>query len=139
MPFRFLIITCLLLAGLLLVLPVTADTAVVDTSKLIGTWQVNESHPVQGDIDTVFIINNDRTFSGNMAINDETVWTYGGTWNLQGSSITWHYTRSSLILLDAHRTETGEILTLSDDTLTYRSGSHSTVRTLQRLQHTRQQ
>ena len=139
MPPRFLIFTCLLLASLWLALPVSADTTVIDSGKLTGTWLAHESHPAQGDIETVFIINDDRTFSGNMAINDETVWTYGGTWKLEGSSITWYYTQSSLTLLDAHRTESGEILTLSDDTLTYRSGSHSTVRTLQRRQHTRPQ
>ena len=75
------------------------------------------------------------TFSGTMTINNDVVWTYGGKWTLAGNRLTWHYTRSSLTLHEAHKTETDEILSVSDDTLTYRSGSRGSVNTLQRLQH----
>jgi hypothetical protein len=129
---RFPSIILLLLTSLWVSQPVIADSAVIDTAKLVGTWQAHESHPAQGDIETVFTIHDDRTFAGTMAINNETVWSYGGTWALEGSSITWHYTQSSLALLEAHKTETDEILSLSDDSLTYRSGSRGSISTLQR-------
>lgn len=134
MPPRLLIITGLLLTSLWLSKPVIADSTLIDTAKLIGTWQAHESHPERGDIETVFTIRDDSTFAGTMTINNETVWTYGGSWALEGSSITWHYTQSSLTLLESDRSETDEILSLGDDTLTYRSGSRGSVSTLQRRQ-----
>jgi hypothetical protein len=121
------------LAGLWLSPPVPVDAAGFDPAKIAGTWQARESHPGQGDIETVFIIRDDGTFSGSMAINGEVAWTYGGDWTLEGSRITWHYTRSSLTLHEAHRTESDEILSLDADTLTYRSGSRGTISSLQRL------
>ena len=123
----------LLLMGLWLLQPVLADSTAIDTGKLFGTWQAQESHTAQGDIETIFTIRDDRTFSGTMTINNDVVWTYGGNWTLAGNRLTWHYTRSSLTLLEAHKTETDEILSVSDDTLTYRSGSRGSVSTLQRL------
>ena len=125
----------LLLMGLWLLSPVLADSTTIDSGKLFGTWQVLESHPAQGDIETIFTIRDDMTFSGTMTINNDVVWTYGGKWTLAGNRLTWHYTRSSLTLHEAHKTETDEILSVSDDTLTYRSGSRGSVNTLQRLQH----
>ena len=123
----------LLLAAHWLPQPAPADPAAIDTARLYGTWQAQESHPQQGSIETVFTILDDRTFSGTMTVNGEVVWTYGGTWTLEGSRITWHYARSSLALLDVHRRETDEILSVTDGTLTYRSLHRDAVSTLRRL------
>jgi hypothetical protein len=123
----------LLLAVTWLSQPAQADPAAIDTARLYGTWQAQESHPQQGSIETVFTILDDRTFSGAMTINGEVVWTYGGTWTLEGSRITWHYSRSSLELLDIHRQETDEILSVTDETLIYRSLNRDSVSTLRRL------
>jgi hypothetical protein len=113
--------------------PVAVDAAGFDPAELTGTWQARETRPERGNIETIFIIRDDRTFSGTMAINGEVVWTYSGDWTLEGSRITWRYTRSSLTLHEAHRTEHDEILSLDADTLTYRSGSRGTISSLQRL------
>lgn len=128
-----------LLAGILL-LTVTwlpqaapADPAAINTIRLYGTWLAQEAHPEQGKIETVFTIFEDRTFSGSMTINGEVVWTYGGTWTLEDSRMTWYYSRGSLALLDIHRRETDEILSITDETLTYRSLNRDSVSTLQRL------
>jgi hypothetical protein len=123
----------LLLALTLLSRPAPADTAAIDTSRLYGTWLAQESHPERGKIETVFTILGDRTFSGSMTVNGEVVWTYGGTWMLEDSRMTWHYSRSSLALLDVHRRETDEILSVTDETLTYRSRNRDSVSTLRRL------
>jgi hypothetical protein len=123
----------LLLAVTWLSWPAAADSAAIDTTRLYGTWLAQESHPERGKIETVFTILEDRTFSGSMTVNGEVVWTYGGTWTLEGSRITWHYSRSSLALLDIHRRETDEILSVTDETLTYRSLNRDSVSTLRRL------
>jgi hypothetical protein len=128
-----LIASILLLAVTWLSRPALADPAAIDTTRLYGTWLAQESHPEQGKIETVFTIFEDRTFSGNMTVNGEVVWTYGGTWTLEDSRITWHYSRSSLALLDVHRQETDEILSVTDETLTYRSLNRDSVSTLRRL------
>jgi hypothetical protein len=127
----------LLLAGLLRPWVALAGGTDIDTGKLFGTWQALESQPGQGQVETLFTIRDNRTFSGSMSIKNETVWTFGGDWTLAGNRLTWHYTRSSLTLLETHRTETDEILSVTDDTLTYRSGSRGTVSTLRRLPHGR--
>ena len=127
----------LLLAGLWLPWAVLAGGTTIDTGKLSGTWQALESHPEQGRVETLFTIRDDRTFAGSMSINNDIVWTYAGNWTLAGNRLTWHYTRSSLTLHEAHRTETDEILSVTDDTLTYRSGSRGAISTLQRLPHER--
>jgi hypothetical protein len=123
----------LLLIGLWLPWPALASGAAIDTVKLLGTWQALESHPDKGQVETLFTIRDDRTFSGSMSVNSEIVWTWGGDWTLAGNRLTWHYTRSTLTLHESHRSETDEILSVSDDTLTYRSGSRGSVSTLQRL------
>lgn len=128
-----------LLAGILLLAvtwlpwPAAADSAAIDTSRLYGTWLAQESHPERGKIETVFTILEDMTFSGSMTVNGEVVWTYGGTWTLEDSHITWHYSSSSLALLDVHRRETDEILSVTDETLTYRSLNRDSISTLRRL------
>jgi hypothetical protein len=128
-----------LLAGILLLAvtwlsqAATTDSAAIDTSRLYGTWLAQESHPERGKIETVFTILEDRTFSGSMTVNGEVVWTYGGTWTLEDSHITWHYSSSSLALLDVHRRETDEILSVTDETLTYRSLNRDSISTLRRL------
>jgi hypothetical protein len=128
-----LLASILLLALTWLSRPAPADPAAIDTTRLYGTWLAQESHPEQGKIETVFTIFEDRTFSGTMTVNGEVVWTYGGTWTLENSRMTWHYSRSSLALLDVHRQETDEILSVTDETLTYRSLNRDSVSTLRRL------
>jgi hypothetical protein len=127
----------LLLIGLWLPWPALAAGAAIDTVKLFGTWQALESHPEKGQVETLFTIRDDRTFSGSMTVNNGIIWTWDGNWTLAGNRLTWHYTRSSLTLHENHRSETDEILSVTEDTLTYRSGSRGSINTLQRLPHGR--
>ena len=75
----------LLLIGLWLPWPALASGAAIDTVKLLGTWQALESHPDKGQVETLFTIRDDRTFSGSMSVNSEIVWTWGGDWTLAGN------------------------------------------------------
>jgi len=107
-------------------------TAVINPETLVGEWHATESHPEQGNIVTVFVINADATFSGSLSINNETVWQYAGNWELAGNRITWEYLKSNLVLLQEDKAETDEILSVTDNTLTYRSVRRGTVNTLHR-------
>jgi hypothetical protein len=108
-------------------------TGVISPGAISGEWHATESHPQQGDIDTVFIINADGTFSGSLSVNSEPAWQYSGTWELEGNRITWEYLKSSIILLQEDKADIDEILSVTDDTLTYRSLRRGTVSTLQRV------
>lgn len=113
---------------------VLPETVVIPPGTLVGRWHAAEQHPERGDIDTAFIINADATFSGSLSINSEPVWQYSGTWGLAGNRITWKYLKSNLVLLEVDKAETDEILSVTDETLTYRSVRRGTVNTLQRIQ-----
>ena len=65
-----------------------------------------------------------------MTVNGEPVWTFSGSWCMEGNRITWHYTRSSLALLDSHRQETDDILPVTSETLAYPSLNRDSVSTL---------
>lgn len=110
-----------------------SDTVVITPETLVGKWQATENHPERGIIDTVFMINADATFSGSLSINNEPVWNYSGTWKLEGNRITWEYLKSNLVLLQEDKAETDEILSATDEALTYRSGRRGTVNTLHRI------
>ena len=110
-----------------------SDTVVITPEIIVGEWQATEDHPERGIIDTVFMINADATFSGSLSINNEPVWNYSGTWKLEGNRITWEYLKSNLVLLQEDKAETDEILSVTDETLTYRSVRRGTANTLHRI------
>ena len=110
-----------------------SETVVITPEKIVGEWHATEVHPEQGNIDTVFVINADTSFSGSLTINSEPVWQYSGVWKLEGNRITWDYLKSSLVLLHEDKAETDEILSVSDKALTYRSGRRGTENTLYRV------
>lgn len=110
-----------------------ADPAAVDPDEIIGKWRATEQHPQQGNIETSFIINADNTFSGTMTINNAPAWQYAGTWTLDGNEITWVYIESNIILLKEDEQDTDVILSVTDDTLTYRSLRRGKESSLQRV------
>lgn len=110
-----------------------SSAGVISPETIYGEWQATENHPQRGDIDTVFVINADGTFSGSLSINGEPVWQYSGTWELEGNRITWEYLESSIILLQEDKADIDEVLSVTGDTLTYRSLRRDTVSTLQRV------
>ena len=112
---------------------VPSEPVPVTPGAIVGKWHATENHPERGNIDTVFEINADRTFSGSLSINNETVWNYSGDWKLKGSRITWEYRQSNLVLLQEDKAETDEILSVTDETLTYRSVRRGTENTLHRI------
>jgi len=112
---------------------VLSENVVITPGVLVGEWHATAAHPEQGNIDTVFVINADASFSGSLAINNEPVWQYSGIWKLEGNRITWEYLESSLVLLNEDQAETDEILSVTDNALTYRSGRRGTENILYRV------
>ena len=107
-----------------------ADSATISPEAIVGEWHAAENHPKRGNIDTRFVINTDETFSGSMTINNVPAWQYSGTWTLEGNRITWVYVESNIILLQEDMADTDEILSVTDESLTYRSlrrGEESTL------------
>ena len=107
-----------------------ADSATISPEAIVGEWHATENHPKRGNIDTRFVINADETFSGSMTINNVPAWQYSGTWTLEGNRITWVYVESNIILLQEDKADTDEILSVTDESLTYRSlrrGEESTL------------
>ena len=100
--------------------------------RLTGDWITSEQQAGTGTVTTRMHIGGDHTFSGSMQVNDSIVWTFAGTWQLSGHDITWHYTDSSLILLEEDRAELDTIVRLEDSELVLQSGRHDDVRTLAR-------
>ena len=105
----------------------------INPDAIVGEWQASEHHPEQGNIDTRFLINADKTFSGSMMINDAPVWQYSGTWELEGNRVTWVYLESSTILLQEDLADTDVILSVTDKAMTYRSLRRGKESTLQRV------
>lgn len=112
---------------------VLSETVVITTETIVGEWHATEAHPERGNIDTVFVINADASFSGSLAINNEPAWQYSGVWKLEGNRITWEYLKSNLVLLQEDKAETDEILSVTDNELTYRSGRRGKENTLYRV------
>jgi hypothetical protein len=110
-----------------------SETVVITPETIVGEWHATEAHPERGNIDTVFVINADASFSGSLVINNEPVWQYSGVWKLEGNRITWEYLKSNLVLLQEDKAETDEILSVTDNALTYRSGRRGTENTLYRV------
>lgn len=111
-----------------------ADPASINPGEIVGNWHATEHHPDQGNIETIFIINADNTFSGSMTINNIPAWQYAGTWTLKGNQITWVYLESNIILLQEDKQDTDVILSVSDESLTYRSLRRGKESTLQRAE-----
>ena len=78
-------------------------------------------------------INADGSFSGSLLVNNETVWTFTGKWQLKGNAINWEYIDSSQVLLLEDRSEVDTILTLEQDQMSLKSGRRGNVRTLRRV------
>jgi hypothetical protein len=100
---------------------------------ITGKWYATEHHPQQGRIETNFTINADETFSGSMTINNVPAWQYAGTWSLKGNQITWVYVESNIILLQEDKADTDVIISVTDESLTYRSLRRGKESTLQRV------
>ena len=110
-----------------------ADSATISPAAIIGEWHTTENHPEKGNIDTRFVINADETFSGSMTINNVPAWQYSGTWTLEGNRITWVYVESNIILLQEDMADIDEIISVTDESLTYRSLRSGVENTLQRV------
>ena len=110
-----------------------ADSVAISPKAIVGEWHATENHPKRGNIDTRFVINADETFSGSMTINSVPAWQYSGTWTLEGNRITWVYVESNIILLQEDMADTDEILSVTEESLTYRSLRRGKESTLQRV------
>jgi hypothetical protein len=110
-----------------------SETVVITPETIVGEWHATETHPERGNIDTVFVINANASFSGSLVINNEPVWQYSGVWKLESNRITWEYLKSNLVLLQEDKAETDEILSVTDNALTYRSSRRGTENILYRV------
>ncbi len=110
-----------------------ADPGPVAHDQITGTWISSEQTQEQGQVDTLMSIKVDGSFSGSLLVNNETVWTFSGKWTLDGNTINWEYTESSLVLLIEDRSEVDTVLSLGQDEITLKSGRRDGVRTLRRV------
>lgn len=124
----------ILLAIILYAAGAVADPAAINPDQLVGKWHATEFNLDRGNIDTTFTINADNTFSGTMTINSVPAWQYAGTWTLKGNQVTWVYLESNIILLQEDKEDTDVILSVNDESLTYRSLRRGKESTLQRLE-----
>jgi hypothetical protein len=124
----------LLLAVILYAGGAVADAESINPGEIVGKWHATEQHPDQGNIETIFIINADNTFAGTMTINNTPAWQYTGTWTLKDNQITWVYLESNIILLQEDKEDIDIILSVSDESLTYRSLRRGKESTLQRAE-----
>jgi beta-glucanase (GH16 family) len=111
-----------------------ADPGPVAHDQITGAWISSEQTPEQGQADTLMTIKADGSFSGSLLVNNETVWTFSGKWTLNGNTINWEYTESSLVLLIEDRSEMDTIVSLDQDQMTLKSGRRGGVRTMRRAE-----
>lgn len=102
-------------------------------AAITGDWLTSETLPDQRRADTRVHIQPDGTFSGDMQVGAETVWTFAGRWQLLANIIHWEYTDSSLVLLVDDLSEDDTILQLGEQEMQLRSSRHDEVRTLRRI------
>ncbi len=110
-----------------------AEPGSINSEQITGNWSSSEQVPDQGLVETLMTIHPDGTFSGSLLVNNETAWTFSGNWTLDGNTIHWAYTESSLVLLVEDRSETDTILALDQDAMTLKSGRRGDVRLLRRV------
>lgn len=109
-----------------------AAVAAIDPETIYGDWTVKEQHPDAGEVVTLFSINADNSFAGTMTVAGNVVWTYSGSWYLDGNQITWFYNSSTPPLALADETEVDEIVSVDGEKLIYRSGKRDVLETLYR-------
>jgi hypothetical protein len=110
-----------------------AEPAPFAVEQVSGNWSSSEQVPDQGLVETLMTVHPDGTFSGSLLVNNETAWTFSGNWTLNGNTIHWAYTESSLVLLVEDSSEVDTILALDQDAMTLKSGRRGDVRTLRRV------
>ena len=86
-----------------------------------GSWSKAQLLPDGRSLRVVMTFNPDMTFSGNASIGGGVVWEYSGTWESDGSTLTYHYENSSRPLSDSAKTDIDEVVSLSPESLVLRS------------------
>lgn len=99
---------------------------------VFGTWSKAQPLPDGGSLLVVMRLNPDMTFSGNASIGGGVVWEYSGTWKSDGSTLIYHYEKSSRPLPDAARTDIDEVVSISPESLVLRSRASGQTHTFTR-------
>lgn len=114
---RQILMTC----TLLLTMSAAFASAPPAADLLPGKWTGAATSP-RGDVMTTTVaLNSDASFAGTVEVNHKVIWSYGGTWVLQGKELVWTYTQSSIQLPEAAKTDTDVIVSLDSGTLVVQS------------------
>lgn len=97
-----------------------------------GSWSKEQPLPDGRSLLVVMTFNTDMTFSGNASIAGGVVWEYAGTWESDGSTLTYHYEKSSRPLPDSAKTDIDEVVSVSPESLTLRSKASGKTHTFNR-------
>lgn len=83
-----------------------------DAALLAGTWV---GRAQKGSVTMVvrMTLGSDHRFTGAAEANGRRIWEYGGDWQLDGDTLHWTYTESSMPLPDAARKDSDRLLSLT--------------------------
>lgn len=125
--FRLFAFTLLLLSGVAFGVAGSADAS--RASGLVGHWTCSERLPDGRELVTDTTLTADSRFAGNAYIAGQRVWTYAGSWRLDGNLLVWNYDQSSRPMPESMKTDTDEIVALNPGALillSRRSGEQHT-------------
>ncbi len=108
-----------MLSACILLLSFTVATAADKASQqlLLGKW-VGSATNARGVVaTTTFELRPDATFSGAAEMNQKPVFTYSGTWVLNGNQLVWTYLTSSPPLPESAKVDTDEFVSVDKDNL----------------------
>ena len=86
-----------------------AENVAISPLALVGTWTASDTKPNLGVFITNVTLTQSMKFSGSVSRDGKSVWNYSGTWELDGTRLTWHYENSSRPLSDLAKNDIDDI------------------------------
>jgi len=87
------------------------------TKKLVGKWSGTTQDATGRTALISFELTSNRTFSGNVKVDNKTVWAYSGTWEVAHGRLRWSYLSSTPPLAKVPKVDEDAITELSEETL----------------------
>jgi hypothetical protein len=100
---------------------VHAEDKAISPLAVAGAWTGSDTKPNVGVFVTNITLTQNMKFSGTITINGKPFMEYSGTWDLSGSTLTWHYEHSSPPLPESLKTDVDEVSRVDSNELVLRS------------------
>jgi hypothetical protein len=84
---------------------------------LVGKWSGSERTPDGATVTVELVLTQNMKFTGSSAVNGKVFWTYGGTWEVNGDTLTWRYEFSSRPLPESAKSDIDDIAALDAERL----------------------